>query len=41
MITMKQDGIMKMLMGLTTFAEIERVTEGSLSVGGDVDDDRG
>jgi len=41
MVTMKQDGMLKVLKGLTTFAEVERVTEGSLSVGGDVDDDRG
>lgn len=41
MISMKQDGIIKVLKGLTTFSEIERVTEGSLNVGGDVDDDRG
>lgn len=41
MITMKQDGLLKVLKGLTTLSEVERVTEGSLSVGGDVDDDRG
>ncbi len=38
MITMKQDGILKAITGKTTFSEIERVTEGSRSVGGDVDD---
>jgi type IV pilus assembly protein PilB len=41
MITMKQDGILKALKGLTVLSEVERVTEGSLSIGGDVDDDRG
>ncbi len=41
MVTIKQDGIIKVLKGLTTFEEVERVTEGSLSIGGDVDDDRG
>jgi len=38
MITMKQDGILKAITGKTTFSEIERVTEGSRSIGGDVDD---
>ncbi|EKD58512.1 MAG: hypothetical protein ACD_56C00110G0005 [uncultured bacterium] len=38
MITIKQDGILKVLKGLTTMSEVERVTEGSKSVGGDVDD---
>lgn len=41
MVTIKQDGILKVLAGHTTFAEVERVTEGSLSVGGDLDDDKG
>jgi type IV pilus assembly protein PilB len=41
MITMKQDGLLKVLMGITTLSEVERVTEGSLSVGGDLDDDAG
>lgn len=41
MITIRQDGIMKALLGLTTIAEVERVTKGSLSVGGDTDDDAG
>jgi type IV pilus assembly protein PilB len=41
MITIKQDGILKALLGMTTIAEVERVTEGSRSVGGDVDDDKG
>ena len=34
MITIKQDGILKVLLGLTTLEEVERVTEGSKSVGG-------
>ncbi len=41
MITMKQDGILKALKGMTALSEVERVTEGSLTIGGDVDDDRG
>lgn len=41
MITMRQDGILKALKGLTTLSEVERVTEGSLSVGGDTEDDQG
>lgn len=41
MLTMRQDGIVKVIKGLTTLAEVERVTEGSLSVGGDLDDDKG
>ncbi|MCK9378989.1 MAG: GspE/PulE family protein [Candidatus Moranbacteria bacterium] len=41
MITMKQDGILKALKGMTVLSEVERVTEGSLTIGGDVDDDRG
>lgn len=39
MITIKQDGILKVLRGFTTLSEVERVTEGSKSVGGDVEDD--
>lgn len=38
MITMQQDGLMKVLKGLTTLEEVERVTEGNLSIGGVVDD---
>ncbi|NTV40943.1 MAG: type II/IV secretion system protein [Candidatus Moranbacteria bacterium] len=38
MITIKQDGMLKAIAGKTTFSEIERVTEGSRSIGGDVDD---
>lgn len=41
MITIKQDGIIKVLLGLTTLEEVERVTEGSKSIGGAVDDDKG
>lgn len=41
MLSMRQDGILKVLKGITTLSEVERVTEGSLSVGGDVDDDKG
>ncbi len=40
-ISMRQDGILKTLLGLTTLSEVERVTKGSMSVGGDVDDDVG
>ncbi|KKQ45465.1 MAG: Type IV pilus assembly protein PilB [Candidatus Moranbacteria bacterium GW2011_GWC2_37_8] len=39
MITIKQDGILKVLRGFTTLSEVERVTEGSKSVGGAVEDD--
>ncbi len=38
MITIKQDGMLKAITGKTTFSEVERVTEGSRSVGGDVDE---
>lgn len=41
MITIKQDGLLKVIKGLTTFSEVERVTEGSLSIGGEVADDKG
>jgi type IV pilus assembly protein PilB len=40
MVTIKQDGMLKVLLGLTTLEEVERVTEGSKSVGGEVDDDK-
>jgi type IV pilus assembly protein PilB len=40
MITLKQDGLLKVLLGLTTLEEVERVTEGSKSVGGEVEDDK-
>jgi len=41
MVRIRQDGILKALLGLTTLSEIERVTKGTLSIGGDVDDDKG
>jgi len=40
-INMRQDGILKALLGLTTLSEVERVTKGSMSIGGDVGDDVG
>lgn len=41
MVTIRQDGVLKALLGLTTLSEVERVTKGSMSVGGDTDDDKG
>ena len=41
MITLKQDGLLKVLKGLTSLSEVERITEGSMTVGGDTDDDKG
>lgn len=41
MLTMKQDGILKVLKGITTLSEVERVTEGSLTIGGEMTDDKG
>jgi type IV pilus assembly protein PilB len=41
MLFMKQDGFLKALQGYTTIEEIERVTEGRVSVGGDMSDDVG
>jgi type IV pilus assembly protein PilB len=38
MISIRQDGILKVLLGITTISEIERVTKGSMSVGGEVED---
>lgn len=38
MISMRQDGILKAIQGLTTISEVERVTKGSMSMGGEVDD---
>lgn len=38
MVTMKQDGLMKALLGLTTLSELGRVTEGSMSIGGKIDE---
>ncbi len=37
-ITLKQDGILKVLLGLTTLAELERVTESGDFVGGKMDE---
>jgi type IV pilus assembly protein PilB len=37
-ITLKQDGILKLLLGLTTLTELERVTEGDMSIGGKMDE---
>lgn len=37
-ITLKQDGILKMLLGMTTLSELERVTEGDMSIGGKLDE---
>jgi hypothetical protein len=33
--------VIKVLLGLTTLEEVERVTEGSKSVGGETEDDKG
>lgn len=41
MIKIKQDGLLKVINGLTTLEEVERVTEGSKSIGGAVEDDKG
>lgn len=38
MITMRQDGILKVIKGITTISEIDRVTKGSMSIGGEVED---
>ncbi len=35
MITMRQDGILKALLGITTLEEVERMTDGSASMGND------
>ena len=32
MMTMKQDGVLKVLKGITTLAEVERVTEGKILI---------
>jgi len=37
-VTIQQDGILKALKGLTTLSEIERITEGQITVGGDMTD---
>jgi type IV pilus assembly protein PilB len=41
MISIKQDGFLKVILGLTSLSEVERVTEGSHSVGGEIEDDKG
>jgi type II secretory ATPase GspE/PulE/Tfp pilus assembly ATPase PilB-like protein len=41
MLSMRQDGILKVIKGITTLSEVERVTEGTMSIGGDTDDDKG
>ncbi|EKE16528.1 MAG: hypothetical protein ACD_11C00004G0026 [uncultured bacterium] len=38
MVTIRQDGIFKALLGLTTLSEVERVTKGTLTIGGDTED---
>ena len=38
MITMKMDGLMKVLLGIAPLSELERVTEGSLDIGGKIDE---
>lgn len=38
MISMRQDGLLKAIQGFTTISEVERVTKGSMSMGGEVDD---
>ena len=40
MIKIEQGGVLKILKGLTTVEEVQRVTEGSKSVGGEVEDDK-
>lgn len=40
MLNMRQDGLLKALTGLTSVSEVERMTEGSLTVG-EFDDDKG
>ncbi|MFH0969465.1 MAG: GspE/PulE family protein [Patescibacteria group bacterium] len=37
-ITMRQDGILKVLKGIIDMSEIERVTKGSMSIGGELED---
>ena len=37
-LSLKKDGLLKVLLGLTTLTELERVTEGSLLVGGNLND---
>jgi len=40
LLNMRQDGLLKALKGMTSVSEVERMTEGSLTVG-ELDDDRG
>ncbi len=40
LLNMRQDGLLKALLGLTSVSEVERMTEGSLTVG-ELDDDKG
>ena len=39
MITMHQDGLLKALQGITTLEEVERLTEGTIAIGGDGSDE--
>lgn len=41
MLTMRQDGLLKAMLGITTLEEVERVTENKSEMGGDENDDRG
>lgn len=41
MLTMRQDGILKAILGITSLEEVERVTENKSEMGGDENDDRG
>jgi type IV pilus assembly protein PilB len=41
MMTMRQDGFLKAIKGITALSEIERLTEGESEVGGDMEDDKG
>ena len=41
LLDMRQDGLLKALLGLTSVSEVERMTEGSLTVGGELGDDKG
>jgi len=38
MLTMRQDGILKVLKGIVEMSEIDRVTKGNLNIGGEVED---
>lgn len=37
-VRIKEDGVLKVLLGLTTLTELERVTEGNLNIGGKIDE---